>query len=46
MFLDYVMTMCDRIMRRAAEENPSTLCLQKISSSGQEKETKAAKGGN
>ena len=46
MFLDYVITMCDRIMRRAAEENPSTLCLQKISSSGEEKEAKTSKGGN
>lgn len=30
MFIDYVMTICDRIMRRAAEKNPRTACLQNI----------------
>lgn len=44
MFIEYVMTICDRILRRAAEENPGTLCLQEISSGNKEKQTKTSKG--
>ena len=46
MFIEYVMTICDRILRRAAEENPGTLCLQKISSANKEKPIKTLKGAN
>jgi CheY-like chemotaxis protein len=34
MFLEDVLNMCDRIMRQAAEENPTTPCLQSASASG------------
>jgi hypothetical protein len=46
MFIEYVMTICDRILRRAAEESPGTLCLQKSSSGNKEKENKAPKETN
>ena len=46
MFIEYVMTICDRILRRAAEENPSALCLQKIPSTNKEKPIKTLKGAN
>ncbi len=46
MFIENVMRICDRILRRAAEENPTTPCLQRISSTGKEKETKTSQGGN
>jgi hypothetical protein len=46
MFIENVMTLCDRILLRAAQENPDRLCLQEISSASQEKETKTPKGNN
>jgi hypothetical protein len=46
MFIEYVMTICDRILRRAAEENPSTFSLQKISSATKQKENKTPKETN
>jgi hypothetical protein len=46
MFIESVMAICDRILRRAAEQNPGTLCLQKVSSASKQKDTKTTKGAN
>lgn len=46
MFIENVMAICDRILQRAAQENPAMLCLQKTSPTGKEKQTKTSKGSN
>lgn len=38
MFIDYIMTMCDQILRRAAEEYPGSTCLQNIPAHNKDKE--------
>jgi len=43
MFIDYVMNMCDRIIRRAAEENPTSTCLQNIPADNTEKDSSPQK---
>lgn len=38
MFIDYLMNICDRIIRQAAEDNPSSLCLRNLLEDGEEKD--------
>lgn len=46
MFIDYVMTMCDQLLRRAAEEQPGTICLQNRPADNKKEESQNSKETN
>lgn len=46
MFIDYVMTLCDQILRRAAQQNPGTNLIQNISPENDDQKSDPTKEAN